>query len=214
MSRFKAIIFDCDGVLMDSEILFCARSAADFTKAGYPISTEEYIERNMGRSRKDFSTELAQRGIHVDVPEDVKTILADPAFRSALKATPYAREVVSSLTLPYAIASGSSAERLADTLEIVGLYDLFAGRIFSAESVAHPKPAPDIFLYAAQQLGVAPKDCLVVEDGVNGTLGALAAGMVVWGYTAASHMIPPLVERLRRAGVERLFGDLRELLTL
>jgi beta-phosphoglucomutase-like phosphatase (HAD superfamily) len=88
MSRFKAIIFDCDGVLLDSEVLFCERSAAEFTAAGYPISTQEYIQRNMGRSRADFTAELAAQGIIAEAPEDVDAILADPEFCRKLKPLP------------------------------------------------------------------------------------------------------------------------------
>ena len=214
MPDYRAVIFDCDGVLMDSEILFCAATAEAFTKAGVPMTTQEYIAANMGRSHTDVSADLKKRGINVEVKIDAAELLTRPSFRRGLVATPYTAEVLSQLRLPFAIASGSSMERLHDTLKHVGLFDYFTNHIYSAQLVANPKPAPDVFLYAAQQLGVPAQNCLVVEDGFLGTRGAKAAGMDVVGYSGASHMNDELIAKLYQEGARCVISDMRELIKL
>jgi len=214
MTKFKAVIFDCDGVLMDSEYLACSVSARILTENGYPISTDEYIDRFMG---KGFSETIKLVSLETNNPKfaeiqkSERNAIRKVIYNNELKATPYTVDIVKNLTLPNCIASGSSMERLNETLKIVGLYDYFEGRIFSSELVENGKPAPDVFLYAAKQIGIEPKDCLVIEDGVNGAIGAVTAGMTVYGYTGASHMNEERIKRLAESGVSRIFNDMREL---
>lgn len=215
MSKFKAIIFDCDGVLMDSEALACQVSAQILTERGYAISTEQYIDRFMGLGFKNVLKIIKdETGIEITVTQEEKDGVRGPIFEEHLKATPGTLEAISQLSLPFCIASGSSQERLMHTLGIVGLDEYFKDRVFSAEQVSRPKPAPDVFLFAAQKLGIAPHDCLVIEDGHLGAQGAKEAGMKVYGFTGASHMNEERIQMLSNAGAEVLFSDMRELLLL
>jgi HAD superfamily hydrolase (TIGR01509 family) len=115
--------------------------------------------------------------------------------------------VVERLGLPRAVASSSSEDHLAYKLRKTGLWEHFAPHIYSADHVAHAKPAPDLFLHAAARLGVAPRDCLVIEDSVNGVTAGLAAGMRVWGFAGGGHMDDAARARLTAAGAARVLSN-------
>jgi HAD superfamily hydrolase (TIGR01509 family) len=118
-----------------------------------------------------------------------------------------ATDAVRALALPKAIASSGSAQGLERKLKQTGLWDYFAPHVYSADHVARAKPAPDLFLHAAAALGVAPVDCLVIEDSVNGVTAARAAGMTVWGFLGGGHAYDGMVARLTAAGAERVLID-------
>jgi beta-phosphoglucomutase-like phosphatase (HAD superfamily) len=114
---------------------------------------------------------------------------------------------VAAVRLPKAVASSSGIEALDYKLKKVGLWDAFAPHVYSSEHVARAKPAPDLFLHAAERLGIAPADCLVLEDSVNGVKAGLAAGMTVWGFGGGGHMDDAVCASLAEAGAHRLVGD-------
>jgi HAD superfamily hydrolase (TIGR01509 family) len=211
--RPKLIIFDCDGVLIDSEVIACRTTARALTRAGYPVSPEDVVDRFAG---------LTGKAMRAAVEHELGSPLSDDfehgtrqdlwaAFKKELLAIEGIEDVLDSLDIPVCVASGSSKERLEYTLELVGLHDRLAPNIFSAEFVPNGKPAPDLFLYAARQMQTPPGDCLVIEDSVHGVRAALAAGMPVFGFCGGGHCEPPHAARLLREGATAVFSDVTAL---
>jgi HAD superfamily hydrolase (TIGR01509 family) len=204
----ELVIFDCDGVLVDSERLAVRVEAALLGELGWPLSQAEVIERFMGRSQL-FMLQAIQERLGGDLPDGWQELL-DRRYRAAYEAelTPVEGvvEALDRIAIPTCVASGGSHEMLRHTLGLTGLYERFQGRIFSASEVAEGKPAPDLFLHAAARLGAEPAACAVVEDSRYGVQAARAAGMLAFGYTGG--LTPP--ERL--AGPRTvLFDDMRRL---
>ena len=177
---------------------------------GLEFEPVDYINRFMGLSYERFHTvmdEEAQtrigRPLSGQFREDLATRLRQTMI-ARLTEVPGATAVVASVTLPKAVASSSTREGLERKLRQVGLWDHFAPHVYSADHVAQAKPAPDLFLHAAQALGVDPGECLVLEDSVNGVVAARRAGMRVWGFLGGGHAHDGLGGRLTAAGAERL----------
>jgi HAD superfamily hydrolase (TIGR01509 family) len=207
------VIFDCDGVLIDSEVIACRIDAEELTRVGYPISSAEVVARFAGvTARETYATVEAELGrpLPAGFSEQVRARIA-AAFETELVAIPGARAALTGLGRPVCVASSSGPEKLAASLRLVGLYDLVAPHVFSARAVGRGKPAPDLFLHAAAQRGVEPQRCLVIEDSVAGVTGARLAGMTAFGFHGASHCGPDHAEALQRAGAARLFADMRRL---
>lgn len=205
----EAVIFDCDGVLIDSEIIACRVAAEFYTQAGYPISTADYIRRFAGRTEEQNAADiLAETGLNISGKIDSidKSTARDAAFKAELKAIQGVDIALHTLKLPKAIASGSSLRRLGVSLGLTELQHHFAPHIYSAEQVPNGKPAPDVFLLAAERLVVPPKNCLVVGDSHHDITGGLAAGMMVYGFTGASHATPELTQRLLDHGAHTVFS--------
>ena len=192
------MIFDCDGVLVDSEVIALDVTRRRLGEAGLRLSDEETRERFLGLRLdavvRSVETELgraAARGF----PDDLsREILA--AFARDLKGVEGVREAVAGLRARVCVASSSAPERLRFALRVAGYEALFAPNVFSAAEVAHGKPSPDLFLFAARAMGAAPKDCLVIEDSVAGVAAARAAGMTVFGFVGASHFSRPTRGRI------------------
>jgi HAD superfamily hydrolase (TIGR01509 family) len=210
---FDLVIFDCDGVLVDSEVISCRAHAATLTRHGYPITEDQVFNRFLGRSMRQATLEV-EAELGRSLPDDFHTQVYAEIFRSfaaSLEATPYIVETLAAITLPVCVASSGPPEKISASLNRVGLYDRFAPHIFSAVQVEHGKPAPDLFLFAAEQMKVSPAGCLVIEDSVSGIAAARAAGMAVLGYHGGSHCRPGHAETLRAAGAAVTFDDMREL---
>jgi HAD superfamily hydrolase (TIGR01509 family) len=205
------VIFDCDGVLVDSERLAVRVEAATITELGWPLSEAEVVERFMGRSDRDMWAAIEAR-LGPSLPQDWKALL-DRRYLEALEAelAPVAGvvEALDRITVPTCVASSGTHDKLRYTLRRTGLYERFEGRIFSGTEVANGKPAPDLFLHAAARLGVEPAACVVVEDSAYGVQAARAAGMRVLAYTGG---LTP-ADRLRGPGTV-LFADMRALPSL
>lgn len=211
--RRKLIIFDCDGVLIDSEVIACRMMAEALTQEGYPISTEDMVLRFAGLSGKTRQAEI-ERELGRKLPADFETIAQQSlraAFRQELQATPGIVDALDALLIPVCVASSSGQDRLGYALGLVGLHDRFAGNVFSAESVANGKPAPDLFLYAAARMQVDAGDCLVIEDSVAGVQAAVAAGMQVLGFCGGGHCPPSHATRLLAEGAMAVFSDMTAL---
>ncbi len=209
----RAVIFDCDGVLIDSEIIAIEVETALLAGHGLHYEIPEFTARFMGMSDKAFYAALSEdslarlgRELPVDFRARVdagKRVLNE----QKLAAVVGIEAALARLALLKAVASSSEAHHLDYKLRKTGLRDIFAPHIYSADHVTHAKPAPDLFLYAANALGVVPRRCLVIEDSVNGVKAALAAGMRVWGFAGGGHMDDGGRARLTAAGAERIVDD-------
>ncbi len=208
-----AVIFDCDGVLVDSETLAVQAGRQCLAEIGIHFEHDDYIARFCGRPSADILADL-ERESHAQrqqpLPADFALHLDEVERRAArkdLKAIAGAADFASQLGVPKAVASSSLIDSLADKLRLTGLHHLFEPHIFSTELVANGKPAPDLFLYAAHQINSPPAACVVVEDSVNGVRAGINAGMTVWGFIGGGHATPRLGELLRGAGASRVFSD-------
>ena len=182
----KLVLFDLDGVLVDSEPISTRVLMSMLAEVGLPMSAAATERQFLGRSRAESLVWIEQQ-LGRAVPENFLSNWQDQvfaAFRRELQPVPGIHTALDQLTVPYCVASGSDPARIQLSLELTGLLPRFAGRIFSATQVARGKPAPDLFLFAARQLAVAPAHCLVVEDSLPGVQAAVAARMPVLGYAA------------------------------
>jgi HAD superfamily hydrolase (TIGR01509 family) len=207
------IIFDCDGVLVDSEIVTCRVDARELGRLGFKISADEVAARFIGRPTQDMLTALeAEQGI--PVPEGFREHLLACVlgnFATDLVAVPNMAAALQRISLPLCVASSSDVARIDESLRLTSLIGFFAPRIFSAQMVSRGKPFPDLFLLAARTLETAPARCLVIEDSTRGVEAAIAAGMRVYGYTGASHCQDGHAARLQAAGAALAFDDMAHL---
>jgi HAD superfamily hydrolase (TIGR01509 family) len=205
---FDLVIFDCDGVLVDSERLAIRVDAQVLAAVGWKMSEAEVVERFVGRTEDHVRRELSRylgRELPPDWDAEFSQLYRDTLVRE-LTAVSGIVEALDRITLPTCVASSGSHEKMRLTLGLTGLYGRFAGRIFSATEVAHGKPAPDVFLFAAARMGFAPERCAVVEDSAAGVTAGVAAGMQVFAYVGG---VTPR-HRLEREGVA-VFDDMRAL---
>lgn len=185
------VIFDFDGVLVDSEVMSLEELRATLASYGQDLSLDEVRDRFLGTSLDSVLSFLAERGVDAKGFEHQWHTALFARFRQQLQRIPGVTEALDWLDardLPYCIASGGSKERLRVALEAVDLAQRFAGRVFSAEQVARGKPHPDLFLLAAETMGVEPRHCLVIEDAPAGVQSAIAAGMRAVGFIGGSHI--------------------------
>jgi len=187
------VIFDCDGVLVDSEPLANKSFAQALNAEGLDWSVEETMRRLMGRSLKSCG-EIVEAELGRKLPTDFFDKMQARTYRSfreaPLKPVSGVREAVQALQkagLDTCVASSGAIEKMKFTLGLTGLWDLFGGRVFSSSQVPRGKPFPDLFLHAAIEMNVQPFDCVVVEDSVPGVQAAKSAGMRVLGFVGAPH---------------------------
>ncbi|WP_088157585.1 HAD family hydrolase [Achromobacter xylosoxidans] len=207
------VIFDCDGVLIDSEIIAARAQSRALAAHGIAITPEDAARRFAGIPDADMWQTLQQENAR-SLPEGFAREYADgleTIFRQELRALPGALETVRMLRergLQVCVASSSTPPKLEAALKLVGLWDQFAPNVFSTAQVAHGKPAPDVFLFAARQMRAAILDCVVVEDSVPGVRAARAARMRAIGYVGASHNGPDQRQRLLDEGASDVIDDL------
>ena len=201
-------------MLADSEVLSNTVIAEIVTELGKPTTVDDAYRTFMGKRLSDV-IEAIERAIGRKLPPDFTDAYQRrtfDAFRARLKPVDGAREFLENWReVPRCIASSSSPERLVLSLEVLNMTPLFEGRVFSASNVARGKPHPDIFLHAAEQLGIAPRDCIVIEDSVGGVTAGRAAGATVIGFTAAGHIQPGHDAKLREAGADHVVASFAEL---
>ncbi|MGL4610404.1 MAG: HAD family hydrolase [Trueperaceae bacterium] len=215
MLNFKPelIIFDCDGVLIDSEVIANRVNVEVLSGLGVEFTLEEYMERFVGVSLRDEVVEI-ERLRNVKLPDDYEARLMsykNKIFDAELKAIEGIVEFVTSIQTLKAVASGSSPERLEHTLKVTHLWELFAPHIYSTTLVPKSKPAPDIFLYTAEKFKVMPEKCLVIEDSTLGVRAGVAAGMTVLGFTGGSHIKNGHAEKLVELGATKVFSNMKDL---
>ena len=184
------VIFDCDGVLIDSEIISARMLVAELAGLGVLIDLDYVARHFLGRS---YPVEMAQirQEFGLNLPPEFEDhyrqrLLA--AFEADLRIMPHVRGVLERLALPYCVATSSSPARAERSLRMVGLSERVGAGLFTSTMVARGKPAPDLFLHVADTLGADPARCLVIEDSLNGVRAGLAAGMRVWRFTGGSHL--------------------------
>jgi HAD superfamily hydrolase (TIGR01509 family) len=206
--HLELVIFDCDGVLVDSEPLAIRIDAILFAEFGMPMSEEEIVDRFVGRS-PSVTRDAIEAHLGHPLPEDFEArsrAMFDEVYARELEPIDGIEEALDQITARTCVASSSEPDRLDHKLRLTGLYERFAGRIFSADEVPNGKPAPDLFLHAARQIGVRPAACAVVEDSQYGVQAARAAGMQAFGYTGS---VTPA--RMLEGPGTTLFDDMREL---
>lgn len=182
MSAFDLVIFDCDGVLVDSERLAVRTEATILAGLGWPLTEADIVDRFVGRSAAYMQDQIERHlGRRIDWEAEFEVHYRE-VFERELVAVPGIVEALDGIDTPTCVASSGSHEKMRFTLGKTGLLERFAGRIFSGDEVAHGKPAPDIFLFAADRMGVSPGRCAVVEDSLSGVTAGLSAGMAVFAY--------------------------------
>jgi len=206
--RFDLVIFDCDGVLVDSERITNEVFRAMLNELGLALTLEDMFEQFVGRSMPQCMTLIAEmRG--EPAPEAFLADLRErtgTALRDNVKPIDGIEDVLSTLTIPYCVASSGEHDKIRLTLGATGLLPRFERRIFSVADVEHPKPAPDVFLLAARTLGATPARCAVIEDTPTGIRAAIAAGMHAIGFAAHTP-----AQRLIDPGAHQVVTSMREL---
>lgn len=210
--QFEALIFDCDGVLVDSEAIAIRRERELLAEWGLDYDFEAFVSRFVGLHNRDFylalEADAAEAGLRL--PDRFGALLQAnnwKYYEAELEPIAGVLDAVAAFSGPQAVASSSEADKLVRKLTITGLADTFAPHIYSSDLVKHGKPAPDLFLLTAKALKVAPAGCVVVEDSVNGVRAARAAGMTAWGFTGGGHADAGLAGRLAQAGAHAVFSS-------
>ncbi|MEI7804681.1 MAG: HAD-IA family hydrolase [Hyphomicrobiales bacterium] len=207
------VIFDCNGVLVDSEPLATSVAAQEFMRAGFPITPDIVARYFTGRRPADMFAEV-EAVSRRKLPENFAATVAAATlrrFREQLRATPHMAYALSWLRGPKCVASSSSLDRIKVSLETTDLARFFEPYLFSANDVPRGKPAPDLLLHVAAKMRVAPSACIVVEDSPVGVAAAAAAGMTPIGFIGGSHAGTQLGEHLKRAGARVVISDMRAL---
>jgi HAD superfamily hydrolase (TIGR01509 family) len=215
MPGFDLILFDCDGVLVDSEIIAAEVESKLLRDSGFDITAEDMCIRFAGMDWKSILLTIEQEA---DIPVSAQLLdksekLLDAALLRRVKMIEGVRYALAKITEQRCICSNSSTPRLDLMLTKVGLKPYFEGHIYSAKDLGpdRTKPKPDIYLFGAKQFGVDPSRCLVIEDSVHGVHAARAAGMRVIGFTGGSHTYPTHADRLTDAGAETVISRMVEL---
>jgi HAD superfamily hydrolase (TIGR01509 family) len=188
MMKPDLIIFDCDGVLIDSELLSCRCLSEVLARYGISLGLDQALDLFLGRSATAVLDHYQTLGR--SIPEQFYVELraaVRAAFLAALCPIEGVRSVLEGLQVPHCVASSSDLDRVSFSLSLTGLAPHFGRRLYSAQMVERGKPAPDLFLYAAERMQAKPRNTLVIEDSVSGVTAAKAAGMTVWGFVGGSH---------------------------
>lgn len=203
------MIFDCDGVLVDSEPIANRVLSKRLAALGLKLSPDEVMRRFLGRTKAgclELAAGLLTHPLPASFVEDWDAALFG-ALAKEVKPIEGVAELLAGLDLPYCVASNSTPERMHLTLRTTSLFALFEGRMYTAGEVAKPKPAPDLFLHAAKSMGATPERCAVIEDTPTGARAGVAAGMTVFGYAGGAHTD---ASALGQEGA-RLFTSMRDL---
>jgi HAD superfamily hydrolase (TIGR01509 family) len=207
------VIFDCNGVLVDSEPLAAQVASQEFMRAGFALTPDIVARYFTGRRPADMIADVeaaAGRRLPADFAVTLQTETLK-RFRGELKAAAHAAHALSWLRGPKCVASSSGIDRIRTSLETTGLLQYFEPYLFSAGEVRTGKPAPDLFLHAAAKMRVEPRNCIVVEDSPVGVAAGVAAGMRVIGFVGGSHAGVKLGEHLTSAGACAVITDMRAL---
>ncbi|MEF8754262.1 MAG: HAD family hydrolase [Accumulibacter sp.] len=207
------VIFDCDGVLVDSEPIASRVLAEALSEIGFPLTAQQAIDRYTGISLGAVLA-LVEADWRRQLPAGFAARLGErdqAAFAAELQPVSGAAEMLASLGLPCCVASSGTIGKIRGNLSLTGLLQYLEPHLFSATMVARGKPAPDLFLHAAATMAVPPADCVVIEDSIAGVQAARAAGMRVFGFHGGGHARPDSAAALRAAGATRVFERLRDL---
>jgi HAD superfamily hydrolase (TIGR01509 family) len=206
------IIFDCDGVLVDSEMLSCRCLSEALAGCGIDLGVDQVLDLFLGRSMSAVLEYYEAMG--GSIPEQFSAELSAAvraAFRAALRPIDGVGSVLEGLQVPHCVASSSDLDRVSFSLAVTGLAPHFDRRLYTSQMVERGKPAPDLFLYAAEKMQADPRRTLVIEDSVSGVAAAKAAGMTVWGFVGGSHyQSRDGKAMLSEAGADRVFGRMAD----
>ena len=209
----ELIIFDCDGVLVDSELIASKLLAEHLTTHGFPITDKESRSRFIGYSIAKIIGEVRAEG--VNLPDEFETFLKQAdrtVFTVELKAISGVANTLSQLPHPKCVASSGAPAKIKSNLALTGLINYFQpNHLFSSKMIKNSKPAPDLFLHAADYFSVDPKNCLVIEDTPIGVQAGLAAGMSVFGFVGGSHCDDAYVALLEKTGIKTIFNKMIQL---
>ena len=207
------VIFDCDGVLVDSELIFARVLAESLIALDFPTTIDEAIALGFGKNRVTLSAAVAaQFGEALpDTFFEAFAARSASAFEHELSPMVGVEDLLAALPVPRCVASNGRLDRVRQRLAITGLLPFFDPHVFSASQVAFGKPAPDLFLFAAQRLGARPADCTVVEDSIPGVEAAITARMPVVGFCGGGHCPQDHADRLIGAGCSRVFAQMPDL---
>jgi HAD superfamily hydrolase (TIGR01509 family) len=212
MTEPDLIIFDCDGVLVDSEVLSCRCLSRVLAAYGIDLGLEQALELFLGRSVSAVLEHYRTLG-HA-IPEQFSTELragVRAAFRASLCPIEGVGSVLADLRIPHCVASSSDAERVSFSLSLTGLAPHFDSQLYTSQMVERGKPAPDLFLYAAERMQADPRRTLVIEDSISGVSAGKAAGMTVWGFVGGSHYQSRDGKAiLHAAGADRVFARMAD----
>jgi len=215
----KAILFDCDGVLINSEKIYISIDRELLSNMGLNYGLEEFQSRFVGLQFSDYIRELEDdynalnKGLFPENFEDSVNEEAWKRFATELVAVDGLLDLLNQIegTMDVAVASSSTIPELHKKLKLTDLHHRFDPHLYSGQHVTNGKPAPDLFLYAAKQLGQSPEHCIVIEDSVNGVRTGRDAGMTVWGFTGGGHGDDNLASRLTKAGADQVFSSFDEI---
>jgi len=208
MARFDLVIFDCDGVVVDSERIVHGVFGTFIRSLGVRLTEAEMFENFLGRRLVECMA-IVEGLTGQPVPAGALErycVERDRVLREQVQPVDGIREVLEGLRIPCCIASSGDHAKMRITLGTTKLMPFFEGRLYSATEVPRGKPAPDVFLFAAERMGAAPSRTVVIEDSVNGVLAGCAAGMTVLGFAGLT-----AAEKLAAAGAARVFTEMREL---
>ena len=207
------VIFDCNGVLVDSEPLATSIVSQEFMRAGFNLTPDIVARYFTGRRPADMFAEVEIAAGRKLPPGFAATVASATLrrFRAELRATAHMAQALSWLRGPKCVASSASFDRIRVSLESTDLIRYFDPYLFSATEVRQGKPAPDLFLHAAGKMHVEPRHCIVVEDSAVGVAAGVAAGMTAVGFVGGSHAGSRLPEQLRAAGARAVVSDMRAL---
>ena len=212
MLKPDLIIFDCDGVLVDSEVLSCRCLSEILAGYGIDLGPDQVLDLFLGRSMTAVREHYQALGrmIPEQFPADLKAGVR-AAFLSGLCPIEGVNAVLENLQIPHCVASSSDVDRVSFSLSLTGLAPHFDARLYTSQMVERGKPAPDLFLYAAEKMQADPRRTLVIEDSVSGVSAGKAAGMTVWGFVGGSHYQSRDGKAiLSKAGADRVFGHMAD----
>lgn len=213
----KAVIFDCDGVLVNSEVIYKTSERLFLERVGLVYETPDFFRRFMGRSEESFFEEAGKDHMEMHglpLPHDFKANLLahiHTEFETKLNSVAGMIDLVLSVKHPKAVASSSPTQDLHLKLNKTGYQGLFGDHVYSARMVAHGKPEPDLFLYTAAKINMPPQDCVVIEDSGNGVIAGIRAGMKVIGFTDGGHCPPGHDAVLKDTGAHYVANSVNEL---
>jgi HAD superfamily hydrolase (TIGR01509 family) len=212
MTKPDLIIFDCDGVLVDSEVLSCRCLSGVLAGYGIDLGVDQALDLFLGRSVTAVLEHYAALGR--SIPERFATELKTEvrtAFLTSLCSIEGVSSVLAGLQIPHCVASSSDVDRVSLSLSLTGLAPYFDEQLFTSQMVKRGKPAPDLFLYAAERMQADPRRTLVIEDSRSGVTAGKAAGMTVWGFVGGSHYQSRDGRAiLYQAGADRVFGRMAD----
>ncbi|MEM7425661.1 MAG: HAD-IA family hydrolase [Pseudomonadota bacterium] len=207
------VIFDCDGVLIDSEWLACRAEAEVFSELGADVTPEHVLEHYVGLNDAAMYA-LFEEQFGIGLPDDFverHTRRLYALFEAELEPVAGVEEVLAGLPAKKSVASNSGIARLQVTLGQTGLLSHFNGHVYSAEHVARPKPAPDLLEHVLRQTGASPRNSVLIEDGASGTLAARELDIPVLGFVGGRHCTPKTADKLKDAGALRIFEQMTQL---